>query len=302
MPTLTQYRQQAAKELGRYAEGTAVTTSSTTTLVDTNWPIKSTLNQDDLYSDYFLYRPNAVVEADKVRIVATYTPASGFLVADRPWDIAPYGGGVGEAYELHGIIEPHTDLKEMLNEALKRCYIMVEVTLTPITDQIRHSLSTVAPWFTDPLWLINTGVMQLSDDRDEVDPYSATIRGEVVQDGATYYFVHRGRSFNPSTELVYLQMLKPAYYHCRPSGGTYGAQSGLSLESDECPVAVNWVAAGTLVEAWRHYSQLLEPSANQKLMRNREEASAWFTRLSNENVRIPTPRIRKPLLMWGPRY
>jgi hypothetical protein len=302
MPTLTQFRQQAAKEIGRYEEGTAVTGSSTTTLVDTAWPIKSSLNQDDLYTDYFIYRPNAAAESDKVRIVNTYTPSSGWLVADRAWLTAAYSAGVGEAYELHGTIEPHTDLKELINAALKRCLIVSEFTITPVTDQIRHSLTTAAPWFTDPNWMLSVGYTKTTDDRDEVDPYAAPVRGEVVQDGATYYLAHRGRTFSASDDLIYVQSLKPAYYHCRASGGAYGSQSGLSLESDECPVAVEWVAAGTLVETWRRFGHLLEAAANQKLLRDRQEAAAWFTRLSYENIRVPQRNLRKPIMAWGPRW
>jgi hypothetical protein len=303
MPTLLQYRQQAAKELGRYEAGEADTGSSTTTLVDNNWPIKSSLNQDDLYTDFYLLRPNAVAVDDRVRIVATYTPASGFLVADRVWSNAPYAGGVGEAYELHGIIEPYTALKELVNATLKRCLLVVEFTITPIEDQIRHSLTAAAPWFNDPNAMLAVGWMDSTDDRDEVDPYASPIRGEVVQDGATFYLVHRGRAFSASNnDLIYCQALKPAYYHCRPAGGVYGAQSGLSLDTDECPAGVEWVAAGTLVEAWRRYGHLLEAAANQKLLRDRQEAAAWFTRLSAENIRIPDRKLKRPLVAWGPRW
>jgi hypothetical protein len=301
MPTLTQFRQQAAREVGRYFDGTAKSGSSTTTLVDTAWNVKSSLNQDDLYTDYYLFRPNAISASDRVRIVATYQPSSGYLIADQTWGIPPYSGGVGEAYELHGTVEPYEAMTRLLNAALKRCFIVVEVTMTPIADQTRHSLTTVAPWLTDPRSIVNVGCMQNTDDRDEVDPYAAPVRGEVVQDGATFYLVHRGRSFSASEQTIYLQAIKPAYYHCRAAGGVYGSQSGLSLESDECPVAVDWVAAGTLVEAWRDFGHLLEAAANQKLARDRQEAAAWFTRLSNDNFVPPIPRLRKAIMGWGPR-
>ena len=93
---------------------------------------------------------------------------------------------------------------------------------------------------------------------------------------------------------------KPAYYDCRATGGAWGSQAGLALETDEAPVAEDWLAAAVLVEAWAQYAKLLEQAAASKVMRERVEAVEWFRALNEKHFRPPERRVRRPVRPWGP--
>ncbi len=214
MHSLKQYRQRVAQILGPFFEGT-VSSGTTATLTDTSWPVKSSLSQDDLYRDQFLLRPDAVLSADKTRIVSTYAATSGTLTPDQVWTNAP---AANERYEIHGMIEPWTDLRACINESLKRILIPAEFTITPTdSEDRRHSLAAVAPWLTEPTWVRQVGYLATGEDREEVNPYRRVIRGRCARRGATLYIEHPSIGFN-TTDTLYVLALKPAYYHCTPAG------------------------------------------------------------------------------------
>src|SRR3990167_10037089 len=93
--TLTQIRRYVAPRIGSYAQGTATSGSTTAVLEVTAWPFKSSLVQDDLYADHFIFRPDAVTATDKVRLVSNegYTPSTGLLTPDQTWTVAAYASG-----------------------------------------------------------------------------------------------------------------------------------------------------------------------------------------------------------------
>lgn len=72
--------------------------------------------------------------------------------------------------------------------------------------------------------------------------------------------------------------LFPAYHLCRPAGGVYGDQSGLTLDTDECPVDPQWVTAGALKEAWVTAPQTMEALAERGRMENLQQATLAFQR------------------------
>lgn len=306
MPTLAQFRQATGPEMGPYfgpPNYAPVATSGSTVsqLEDTAYPILSSISQDDTWVDKFLYRPNAVAAGDKHRVIKTYTPASGLLLPDKTWTNAPYAGGVGEAYEILGMFDAPT-LHGLINEGLKRCWLVVDITLTPIALQTRHALTTAAPWLRDKLDIYQAGYLATGEDRNKQDPFVRVIRGDVERDGNTFYLDHHPRSFNTS-DTVYLRCLKRAYDHCKPTAGVFGDQAGLTLETDESPAATDWVAAAALVVAWRRFAKLLEPAANQRLIRDRAEAAAWFTDLTAEHFKTSLPqRTLRRIGHFGPAF
>ncbi|MDE2096679.1 MAG: hypothetical protein KGL39_05475 [Patescibacteria group bacterium] len=291
MPTLTQFRQAAAREFGAFTSGTATSGNSNLVLTDATWPMMSTLAQDDLYVDYFVYRPNATVATDKVRTVKTYNPSQGQLTADAFWS---YNWTPGEAYELHGMFDPNT-LLQLMNDALKRCFITVEFTVPPVADGTRENITALQPWLTNKRWIRWVGYLNNSESREKVDPYWRKIRGETFLDGGNVYIWHPTIRLDPNSTTMYVFAIKPAYYHVNS-----GAQSGLSLESDTAEPLVDRVAAGTLVEAWRRYGHLIEPIANQRLIRDRTEAEQWFSQLNARDFELPSLEFR-PITTFGPR-
>lgn len=301
MSTLLQYRQYVAKELGGFLASTSGPSSTTVTLIDPAWPITSTLSQDDYYADYYILRPAAVAAGDRVRIVKTYTPASGTLTPDAAWTNAPANG---EAYELHGVLHPSVDLPDAINEALKRCLIRTEVIGTTVAQVSRHSLATIAPWLTDPLWVRQVGWLAAADNRNQVDPYARVVRGQAIEDDTTnasaVAIEHPGFYWN-GTEIMYMRVLKRGYDHCRPTAGVFGAQSGLTLDTDEAPINLEWLGAAALVEVWRRNSQVLETSTRARQAPNLADAAARFSYLTHSNF-IPWPLTLIPLGYGGPLH
>lgn len=280
--TLTQYRAAAAQELGPFETSTATSGSSTSVLECTAALFQSTIDQSQLYKDYYLFRPNAVLASDQVRQVDTYTPATGMLVPDKVWTNSPNG----ELFELHGIVEPSIKLPAIINDSLKRCTVMSEVSLVAGSKLMRQTLASFA-WLTDPRWVRQVGVLLTTESRESVDPFAMRpIHGKATIDAGTIWLNYWPISFN-GTETLYLNCERPAYFLCAPAAGVYGAQNGLALEGDICSVDPLWVAAGVLVEAWRRLGHLLEPAANQKLVRDRTESAAWFQYLTGENFDPP---------------
>jgi hypothetical protein len=263
--------------------------------VDDNWPVRTTMDVSSLYVDQYLFRPDAVVAADKERLVKQYDPATGTIFPDKTYANAPGG----EAYELHGLVQP-SRLHTLINDALKNLFVVAEFSFVPAANDLRrYDLTTVtAPWLTDRKWVRQVGYLTTGDNREENDPYRNYVRGKTTQVGQTVY-LEPTRSFQ-TTETIYVLALKPAYYHCGGAGFAFGQRTGLTLETDIAPVDEEWLAAGTLVEAWRQMSQLLDEAANRNLVRNRADAWAWFEMERRENLVIPELTLT-PAYSWGPR-
>src|SRR5262245_60032011 len=329
MPSLAQYRSTFSVECGPYIGPESYTVramsgSSTTQLICHAYPIQSGIPQMDSLIDRPLYRPTASQPTDRDRYVKHYDPSLGLIEPDLAWALSPVptpGGtlyqeleaytyadlenfiyddiegtgltGIGERFEVLGPFDAPTTHR-LINDGLKNCWLVVEVVAIPTENTSRHDLSVAAPWLQDPTDVLQVGVLNQTDDRNLSDPYANLVYGQVDRDGGTFYFNTGNRTFL-STEYLYLRCLKRAYDHCRAATGTFGGQSGLTLETDEAPVERDWLASSALVIAWRRYGHLLEPLANQRLIRDQVGAAAWFTDRCREHFTAPLPqRTFKP--------
>lgn len=296
MATLTTYRRALAPLLGPYYQGTAGT-STTSALVCTGWPFMSTLSQDDLFTDLFVFRPAAAAAADKARVVASYTPSSGTLTPDGTWTNAP----TGEVFELHGAAPPvgdgTTDLHALLNEALKEIPLAVEFTFTTASNQAqRHSLASAASWLTEDTWVYQVGYLTASESRANVDPFRGRrLRARAHKEGGTVYL----EGFSVSTaDTVYVLALKPAYSHCKASGGTFGDQSGLSAETDEAVPETEWVVAAARAKVWERLGTVLSPGDAGRARDEYGKAIADFRGLTAKYWQAPERTLR-PVVAWG---
>jgi hypothetical protein len=202
-----------------------------------------------------------------------------------------------ERYELLGIMEP-LKIHECINAALKEMPVPDDVTFTPTADYRRFDLSTtIATWLDDENMIRAVGYLTTDDDADEVDPYDKPFRGDVRRVGSKLY-LFSDVTFD-GTETVYLKVLKPAYYHCRVAAGTWGAQSGLALETDEAVPNVEWLAWGAVYEAWSRYSRVLDQAGSALLLRDKAEAVTEFTNRIPEYVHL-VQRMYRPLVSFGP--
>ena len=197
MPTLLQYRQFAAQESGRFVAGTVdASGNSTTTAVVA--ALVSSISQDDLYTDYWLFFP-AASAGDIIRVVKTYTASSGTLTVERIYSSSSIPNS--KTFELHGLVKPVSDtLTEpnwttIINDGLKRLMVEVEITHTPVADAHRHDLTTGNTWLTDPKWVRQVGYLDTTEVRAEVDPYERRVPGWPEKLSNIVYINHPHRTF-----------------------------------------------------------------------------------------------------------
>jgi hypothetical protein len=196
--------------------------------------------------------------------------------------------GPGERFEILGPFDAPTSTR-LINEGLRHCWVVVEVACIPTILTSRHDLSGVAPWLIDTGNVLQVGLLANGEDRNLQDPFERRIFGQVERDGGTFYLNTGHQTFNDG-DLIYLRCLKRSYDHCRASGGVWGAQAGLSLETDEAPITAGWGAAAALVAGWRQFGHLLEPAANQRLIRDQMSAVAAFNDLVREHLVADMPQ------------
>lgn len=303
--TLTTIRRFVLPLLGPYARGTATSGSAVSALECTSYPFRSDLDQDSLYVDQYLYRPSAST-ADKERIVKLYTSSTGTFTPDLAWSAAAYSGGVGETFELSGLVSitaPENGLHALINYGLERCLIPREVTATPTADATRHSLTPTSPWISEPWQVRQVGYLVSGESRSEVDPYqpSRQIRGEAIKDTGSLYLVHPGRTFQ-ATDTLYVKAIGPAYDACAAaSTPTTFAQSGLVDEGDVCLPTKELVGWATVLEAQERIGAVLSQSADAQVKANLAKAAERFAFYQGREWDA-VPRTFLPALRsWGPR-
>ena len=98
------------------------------------------------------------------------------------------------------------------------------------------------------------------------------------------------QTFNTG-DTIWLRFLKRAYDHCRTvrrqlrrAAGT-GAGDRRGAGDD-----AGWAAAAALVAGWRQFGHLLEPAANQRLIRDQQSAVAAFNDLVREHLVADMPQ------------
>ena len=321
---LAQIRSSLSQESGPYIgldsyDLRAMVGSTTRELVCLSYPIQSGIPQQDTLVDRPLYRPNAVKPTDRNRYVMSYDPSTGTITPDLPWTNSPYFDGLGTTYAfLEGMtyhdMEAYDYVKlegstptgpanasrswdrstcrqdhRLINEGLRHCWLVVEVACVPSLLTSRHDLTIVAPWLIDSGNLLQVGLQANLEDRNLRDPFERRIFGQVERDGGTFYLNTMSQTFNTG-DTIWLRFLKRAYDHCRPSGGNFGDQQGLVLDTDEVPVMRGWAAAAALVAGWRQFGHLLEPAANQRLIRDQQSAVAAFNDLVREHLVADLPQ------------
>jgi hypothetical protein len=337
MPSLAQYRSSFSAEAGPYIgpesyDVRATSGSDTTKLVCDEYPIMSGIPQQDQFIDRPLYRPSAAQSHDQHRYVMAYDPPTGTITPDLAWVYPPastgagnsygflegytYGdmevflyedleglgtAGLGERFEILGPFDVPTTHR-LINDGLKQCWLVVEVACLPTYLKSRHNLSVVCPWLQDPNDVLQVGTLKDYQDRDLTDPFENVVRGMVERDGGDFY-LNTGTTTFVDDDVLWLRVLKRAYDHCRVAGGVFGQQSGLVLETDEAPCERDWVSSSALVIAWRRYAHLLEPQANQRLVRDQAAAAAWFTDRCREHFTAPLPQrtLRRKRYFGPPR-
>jgi hypothetical protein len=280
--------------LGAFAYGTASSGSGTGTgqITVSAFQFKSSTSSD-VFTDKFVYRPEATLAADKDRMCALHTPSTGVLTTDLAWSDDPDG----EVIELLAFCSG-SDVNRLVNEALQYCFTTSEFSFTVSNASAnRHNLTDEADWLTNPAHVYQIGSLGATQDRDEVDPYeNAFVRGRaVVVDGSVYAV---GPRFSTG-QTVYVQCIRSLYSLCCASGGTPGDQSGLSNEDDECLATseqIRWAVV------WRAMDELLaqeqNPAARQVYAQRRAEAILKFNSATRRTgFKLPRRTFVEPASM-----
>jgi hypothetical protein len=73
------------------------------------------------------------------------------------------------------------------------------------------------------------------------------------------------------------------------------------LETDEAPIERDWLASSALTVGWRRFGHILEPIANQRLVRDAATAAAWFADRSRQHFTAVAPSLTfRPARRFGP--
>lgn len=301
MPTLTTYRRLAAPLCGPYVQFTATSGSTLSVVESTAAPIKSSIDQNDLYADYYLFRPSAAASGDRIRVVDEYDAATGMLTVD----LAYTNAADDETVELHGLIPPISDgsgtndLHALINEALKQTYVLVELTLTAsAATDTRHSVSGTYSWIEEPWQIRDVGTLPTGQtDRNRYVP--SRVPGYGYKDGNTVYVAGFQAQ---TTDTIYLKVAAPAYYRCAAAATpTVFTQAGLSAEGDVGLPNAEWVAWQTVLLAWERLGTLLSPGSADEAKRQQERAAAMVSRLRDQHFQLPQLAFRQPTITWGIR-
>jgi hypothetical protein len=305
--SLTTLRRAGARAGGRFYMATAPASgnSASSIVFTATGALGSTLSQNALVDGYYLYLPAAAAN-DKVRVVASYTASSGTVVPDRAWSGATVPDE--KVVELHGLCWPYSDdlttysWTDAINDCLKRIWLTVEFTITPTAGAIRHSLASQT-WLRSFDQVLDVGILQTSETRANVDPYRHHhLDAEGERDGATLYLNHSPRTF-ATNERIYVRAAKRAYDHCRASGGSFGSQSGLVLETDEAPVCTDAVTWGSLVEIARNTRNELSDAAGDHIKSMQDTwAHKWNTEQQKALEDLPPRRFRRRLSFYANRW
>jgi hypothetical protein len=304
--TLTTFRRTLAPLLGVFEQGTADAGASSqsrlvcTTTLASGANLQSSSLPASLFNGKWLYLPGAALD-DRSRLIKTeagYDRITGALSPDRVWAVDP-DDLADRTFEITSLFSG-PDQNILVNEGLKRCWLVVESTFTVASPQTRrHSLAALTG-LSDPRQVYRIGQLTTGLSRDEHSPYGRR-SGDVYKDGGTVYL---DRVSFATTETVYVTWIKPAYHHCAAAATpTVFTQTGLSAEGDVCPVDPYWVAWAAILAGMDRIEHLENTGqATTEARESRAMAAARFTARTAENFTPPERTYRPRPSIVGPRW
>jgi hypothetical protein len=236
-----------------------------------------------------------------VRIVKSFTASTGTLTVDRAYSGATIPDS--KSFELHGVLAPiAASLTELswttvINDALKRIFVEDEFTITPTANATRHEVTTANAWLTEAFQVRQVGYLSSTEVRAEEDPYEGrTVYGYAEKIKNLVYLNHRGRTFS-TNETVYVKAIRSAYDLVQAAGGgAFGAQSGLSLETDVAIPSVERVGYAALVGLAKRQGMSLAQETKTRIKEQQKEWATQFTFYSQkEGMDLPELTFRLPL-------
>lgn len=275
-----------------FVTGTATSGSTTGQLEDTV-KLKSSIAQDDLHRDAWLWRPGAVNSGDVLTVIKDSTPSSGLIVPDRTWANPPYAAGVGETYAIFHQMDPDT-LKDCVNRALQRMYFETLVTFTPGVDPDqaanngallrRYDITTLFPWLTEN-WQVRR-VSYLAPGQSNFNYMPSLLRGKAYrEDNVLYLWLPAG--FNGNGEF-YLRAVRSFYTYINSADST----TGLVNPGDKVDCELPWVVAGAMTEVYDMLGQQLDDEALKKYQATQAKWAGKFGYYSRQYFHMPKNEFR----------
>ena len=253
--------------------------SSTTNLVQV-LDIASSIDGGE-YSDLYVLRRGqrtdgsgvvGYTSADRVRQVAEVNLASGQLVVDRAWTLAPVDTEVIELLALH----PDREIRRAVLAGLKRCYFLDRLEVDSLGASVEADLTAEASWITNPAQV--RGV--------ESEPSTATLPISMPWFRAYTRGGHvwiKLAGYAPLGMLV--TALRPA--HTYVNGAT--SLVGPNDDDDILAIDLEYATAAAHIELWRIAPARLLPGAAQGFQPSRKDVADEFSRLSMTRI-PPAPR------------
>jgi len=245
---------------------------------------------------------------DRVRLVKTYTPASGSLQVDRDYT---RNAQPGERLELH-VLHPEWELRPAVLAGLERCFLFDRIPLVPWDAPpglVPGDLTAAYPWLTDPGMVYGVegtdGTPAPPDPGDpnggdgvDADSWRPCYGWDAVLRGGGVVLLADGGYPAASTRVV---VRRPAW---TVVNGADWAAGHVWADGDVLEVPLPYAAAAALVEAWRLARPRLTPLAQVAaagqvpMWPTPQEAATEFTRMTDRwfrpDVRAPEDRLVGP--------
>lgn len=254
MPTLTEYSQSTAQELGRWMSFTTTAAGSTTTIVSSSLADSET--HATRYSNGYVFVQSGTYagQQGKVKNSGGFAPSTGTFTVAVAMTGAP---GSAETCEWLGHLPRYRymdvpGIKDCVNEALQRVWIKDRLSIAGVTDQKQYSLSSY-PWLRETKY-----IRQLCDPKQVYtdNPKRSSKRWDLLVDGERTYLLIE----DPyrSDEMFYLDVFRPASSYLKISGSWANQTTdtaGLVAEADEALPSIQRLRPVIL---WRCYLALAD--------------------------------------------
>lgn len=197
MPSLRDYRRLLARHLGGGLRvGTPTNNSTLAYLEDVT--LRSSIDQGDQYNQFWLYRPQTLAAADRLRQVDHLDLVRGWLFPDfAPGEQYVSAPSASESYELLSPWFSPLDLHAFINQALRQCLVAAELGVAADPAKRRQLVSATHPWLADPSAVAQIGLLPAGADRDLTDPYQPPLRATLERGSA-------GAGFGSGTVDLYV--------------------------------------------------------------------------------------------------
>lgn len=284
MPTLAQYRQALAPELGPYS-GSLTTTSLAadtltlvcTTLIDADVPGSE-------WSQGWVYVTSGAQAAVQRRLARTPVDGdTGTLNVTRDYAAAIASGVTFEVATRLPFARDgrHDGMHECINRALSVIWVRDRLSISGVSDQYEYALTSY-PWLTHARRIIRL-LNPIAVAGTIPTMYSGDWR--VREDGESFVLELPGAPFRTG-ETFFVDVIRPANSRLRQSG-TWTDQTnpnaGLAAEADEAVPPVRLVVRGALYYAYKELGKQARTAGEIKDWEMRTEAQARIFAAAKRN-------------------